>query len=201
MRPRKPMETPRSYAAHLATYIASPLKIEKLVALEFDHVPPLHEIAELRYRVELQAKAFARSSFVKGKTDNDGEHFAVRSLLPKPKPKPQAGREPGTPWPGWYKPPAPPLGTDVVRSVAYDFGFTVGQLKSGDRSKALVDARAVVSRILRDRGLSYPEIARALGRNDHSTPINSVAKFDIYAKRNPTVMASYERHSATGDGA
>ena len=58
------METPRSYAAHLATYIASPLKIEKLVALEFDDVPPLHEIAEFRYRVEQQSKRFKRLSEV-----------------------------------------------------------------------------------------------------------------------------------------
>ncbi|GEM_PF-3335040 len=61
------METPTTYAARLSRYIPSPTKIERLVEVEFGagRAPALHEIAEMRYRVEQEAKKLKNASVPK----------------------------------------------------------------------------------------------------------------------------------------
>lgn len=195
------METPRSYAAHLATYIASPLKIEKLVALEFDQVPPLHEIAELRYRVERERKTFAHQGFIKDKEDHDGDHFMVRSFLRPPAPRTYTNSR------TVYVPAHVEVQDDfdhglnvrnhrdLIAAAASAFSLTYEEVVSPDRHTPHVCARSVAARILRERGNSYPQIGRYLGGRDHSTAINLHRKFDERAKRHPQIQVAYDRLS------
>jgi hypothetical protein len=95
---------------------------------------------------------------------------------------------------------APIFGRELVTSVARDFDISHGELIGDCRANEFVDARSVVSRVLHDRGWSYPQIGRLLGGRDHSTVINLVRKFDVYGRRNLVVMQSYERHRPLAEG-
>ena len=86
------------------------------------------------------------------------------------------------------------LAWNVVESVARDFGIDPIEMTGKSRRKRLVHARSVVAMLLKQRGWSYPRIARAIGRGDHSTALYAVETFDIYAKHNVEVRESYHRH-------
>lgn len=105
-------------------------------------------------------------------------------------------------WPRWYHPPQPGLsaGMRVVMDVASDFQLTVGDMTGKSRRELIVDARAVVVRILLERGWGCNQIARQLGRNDHSTVCNLRDNFPIYAARNGLVGWSYERQRLRNAG-
>jgi len=180
------METPRSYAAHLATYIASPLKIEKLVALEFDHVPSLHDIADMRFQVEKQNKRFKR--------------FAALGLEEAAEPEVRVYPNSGTAYiPVHLEIAEVSLADssvrchrDVVATVAKAFGLSYAEVVSDGRRTELVCARTVAALILRERGNSYPQIGRYLGNRDHSTIINLVSKYEKRLARHPEMGVVYE---------
>lgn len=50
-----------------------------------------------------------------------------------------------------------------VAAVEYVYGLEPGTIASGSRASRVVRARACAAWLLRERGLSYPEIGRALG--------------------------------------
>lgn len=193
------MDTPHSYAAHLATYIASPTKIEKLVALEFDHVPPLHEIAELRYKVERGIKAYRAPGWIKDKTDEDGTDFVVHSPLRKPAPRTYTNSRTA------YVPAHVEVAAgfdlgltvrnhrELVEAAAAAFNLTYEDVIGPNRHTRHVCARSVAARLLRERGNSYPQIGRYLGGRDHSTAINLCCKFEARARRHPQVQVVYDR--------
>jgi hypothetical protein len=187
--------TPRSYAAHLATYIASPTKIEALTRIEFGRAPPLHTIAEMRHRVEQERRRYGRQprSLAKRETRNEADDYVLPSLVkPEPPIEPIELRPPSpNPFVGLYS-----TGARVVASVASDFDLTPEDITGTRRFKKLIEARAVVAKVLRRWGRrSYPEIARVMHR-DHSTVIHAVQHFDIYCRRNDLVGQSYLRHLA-----
>lgn len=81
---------------------------------------------------------------------------------------------------------------DVMkRQTALRFGITPQALVGPSHQPVFVHARAVLTKILRERGLSYPQIGMLLGGRDHTSIINSVAKFDIYCAKNPLVEETY----------
>lgn len=96
---------------------------------------------------------------------------------------------------------APLFGRELVTSVAADFDISHGELIGDCRSSTFVEARAVVTRVLHERGWSYPRIGCLLGGRDHSTIINLHRKFEIYARRNLTVRQSYNRHKPLSEAA
>src|SRR3569832_1060806 len=57
----------------------------------------------------------------------------------------------------------------VLADVSAETGVTVEDLKSPCRLPLVVDARRVAARRLRDGGLSYPAIGRALGGRHHTS--------------------------------
>lgn len=61
-----------------------------------------------------------------------------------------------------------------LSAVARHFGVTFAELLGRDRHSRIANARHVVAWLLRQHGLSYPEIGRALGGRDHTTAMNSV---------------------------
>lgn len=190
-------DTPTAYAKRLAGYIASPTKIEALTRMEFGRAPPLHQIAEMRCAVERAAKPPER--YCNERDDDDGRDYVVRSLVPKAKPRrvrdyiviepARLLEPPENPFAGLYS-----TGARVIASVAHDFGLTPAHITGLARDAVLIDARAVVVKVLKRWGRrSYPEIGRLMNR-DHSTVIHSLQNFDIYARRNRMVEESYLRH-------
>lgn len=202
------MDTPQAYARQLATYIASPTKIEALTKIEFGHAPKLHEIAQMRVEVERRAKRAQVAIYCNDSDSRDGDHYRPASLV-KPERADMGGRRPDYIWVA--SAPAPvtkdealnpfeglySTGARVIASVARDFGIEPEAITNQARHAHLIDARATVAKILKRWGRrSYPEIGRIMGRRDHSTIINLVRKFHIYANRNAAVLESYNRHLA-----
>lgn len=195
------LETAQSYAKRLAGYIASPTKIESLTRMEFGKAPPLHWIAAERGRIEDARKPAVSPYYMKlGNPELDGTDYAVPSLLPRAKPKPERKRdyidvraalpEPENPFLQLYS-----VGSRVIASVAGDFGVLPADIVGKRRHNHLVDARSVVAMTLKRWGRkSYPEIGKIIGGRDHSTVIHAVGSFDIYCRRNEQVWPSYQRH-------
>ena len=70
---------------------------------------------------------------------------------------------------------APPTLETVLGVVSRHYGVKVAQMCGPGRVKALSRPRFVAMWMLRQLGLSYPQIAVALGRTDHSTAHSAVA--------------------------
>ena len=87
-------------------------------------------------------------------------------------------------WPSHYVPPRR-SGVEIIETVARRANCSVATLKSKDASPALVDARSAACVLLRRQGISYPVIARMMGRADHSTVMHSIQNFERYADRSP----------------
>lgn len=196
-------DTPQAYARHLATYIASPTKIEALVRLEFERSPSLRWIANERYLIEQRRKPM--NTYDRSNPAYDGIVYSVPGLVKPPAPKPSArspaprkrdyinvaAKPKSNPFLGPFK-----VGPAIVSSVAKDFGLDPSDITGLSRTRDIVDARATVAAVLKRWGrLSYPAIGRVLGGRDHSTVIHAVSMLDIYIRRNPTVADSYARHA------
>ena len=96
---------------------------------------------------------------------------------------PQSKRRP---WPEWYTPPAygcVDVPNNLVSTVARAFGITPEEVRGRSHVYRLVDARGIVSRVLRSRGWSFPRIGRFLGGRDHSTIISQLKRLDIRLER------------------
>ncbi|MFG0330504.1 MAG: chromosomal replication initiator protein DnaA [Phycisphaerales bacterium] len=67
--------------------------------------------------------------------------------------------------------PRKPVRVDrIVDSVASRFGVETSDIRGSSRRRAVVDARSVAAYLGRDlTSMSYPELARAMGRRNHST--------------------------------
>ena len=71
----------------------------------------------------------------------------------------------------------------ITDRVASAYGVTTQELLSHQRARILVQARNHLYFLLREQGLSYPQIGRMLGGRDHSTVIHGVRRFKQEAKR------------------
>ena len=177
-------ETASSYASYLATYIASPLKIEKLVLMEFSKAPPLHKIAEMRYQVEQQRKRFDKQLYVPAhEVPSLGRDYRMPGIV-RAKPKPRV------------VPLAPPTANAVIDSVAADCGVPRADIVSRRRSMECVDARAVVVNVLLARGYGVGQVALRVGPFATSTIKSLRDNLGTYLARNPVARASYDRHMA-----
>lgn len=86
----------------------------------------------------------------------------------------------------------PRIGTALLGKVADFFGLTPADLIGKRKFDILVDARTVFALIMRERGLSYPQIGRFMER-DHSTVINLTRKAAKRIERNPLILVALER--------
>lgn len=77
--------------------------------------------------------------------------------------------------------------SELANGVAKKHGLTLEALRGPCRARAHVQARAELYLLLRARGWSYPQIARAVCR-DHST---------VLAHCNPAVAARKKHRAAT----
>jgi len=87
----------------------------------------------------------------------------------------------------------------VIKRVAKIFGISVRHLINGNRERIYVDARSVVTKVLRHHGWSFPQIAKLFPRPhnaekymDHTSLVHLNQTWDIRAKRNPLVAKATE---------
>lgn len=82
-----------------------------------------------------------------------------------------------------------------MRGVAREFDITPDIIRGHARDSELMGPRTVVARVLRERGLSLSVIGRLMSR-DHSSVMNCIQNYPIYAKRDPRVDRAYIRWRA-----
>lgn len=88
------------------------------------------------------------------------------------------------------------LGKDLVRLVLREMNIPTGEFFGGTRCGHVRAAGALVAVVLRqvDPELySYPQIARIVGRRDHTTIIHAVRRWPDFAEQYPEYKALYER--------
>lgn len=96
------------------------------------------------------------------------------------------------------RPAVPPqIGTyigakEMMAIVAPICGIAPTAITGPSRLKPFVCARIAIARALRDRGLSYTQIARALGRTDHSTAIHWLLIFEPHCRAYPETLRAYQ---------
>jgi len=92
---------------------------------------------------------------------------------------------------------ARPLVADIISKASILSGISIEDIRSPSRVKHLVEIRSAIVWVARqyctklsgqDR-FSYPRLARALNREDHTTIMNMLTKFKSYAMRNPELRA------------
>lgn len=83
------------------------------------------------------------------------------------------------------------IGNELIAEAARFFNLTHADVVGEDRHSLFVDARCVVSLIMKERGLSFPQIGRFLKR-DHSSIINLVRKAPERMARNPSMLKALE---------
>jgi len=86
----------------------------------------------------------------------------------------------------------PFLNSDIVAGVALAFGMTKEYMTGGCRKRNTANAKRVAARLLRDNGLSYPNIAKQLSMNDHTSIIYLVETFEAYAARDEYMNSVYQ---------
>lgn len=91
----------------------------------------------------------------------------------------------------------PAIGTfighkEMMAIVAPICGVPASAIVGPTRHKPNVCARMAIARALRDRNLSLPQIARKLGRTDHTSILHYLRKFDSYGRVYPEVHRAYE---------
>lgn len=87
--------------------------------------------------------------------------------------------------PAWYTPPRRPFfKSEVIAEVAQAFKVPVYDMTGPARNRSVVNARAVVAKALRVRGMSTPQIGKTLNR-DHSTIVYLLQTFAKRAERSP----------------
>ena len=82
--------------------------------------------------------------------------------------------------------------TDTLSAVSEVFGLTVEELLSSSRLRRFVQARSVAVKLFRDSGMSFPQIARALHYDDHSSVLHLYRTFDAKAERHPFMRRALE---------
>lgn len=89
--------------------------------------------------------------------------------------------------------PRPLVTDELLADVAYAYGITVSELLGPNRDRRLICARAVVAKVLRDRDVSMPMIAKKLRKVCHSTIRNLLNTWDQRAMQNPHMITVYRR--------
>ncbi len=128
---------------------------------------------------------------------------AVERAQGKYRPQPQATAVPSRPKPfpslcAHFFVPGEMLGARIVRITAEAYGYTVPEMRSKGRNRRLVCARIVAARLLRNatqsdgsHRFSTVQIARLIGRGDHSTVVYLLGMFGPYRRAYPEMKAIY----------
>lgn len=98
--------------------------------------------------------------------------------------------------------PPPPVRSDrVVAAVGLALGSTPQDITGGRRFRGAIRARHAAALALRRLHLSYPEIAVAIGWDDHSTAINAVRRAEQRERDEPVFAAAVAAGMRAAGGA
>lgn len=128
-------------------------------------------------RREAARQARIRAEMAREKAEREAKRVQIKPILDSLIRKPPSDR--------------PRVGTELIHQVAAFFKMTFEDIVGKDRNRLFIDARCVVALIMRERGLSYPQIGRFMKR-DHSTIINLIEKADERIARNPSMLKALE---------
>lgn len=137
------------------------------------------EDAKVRRAEEKEAarQARMRAQLARERAEREAKRASIENLLERLIRKPAPNR--------------PRVGTALIQEAAAFFKITYDDIVGPDRARIFIDARCVVAIIMRERGLSYPQIGRFLKR-DHSTVINWIDKAAERMARNPSMLKALE---------
>jgi len=128
-------------------------------------------------RREAVRQARIRAQVAKENAEREAKRVQIKPVLDRLISKPATDR--------------PRIGTELIHQAAKFFGITFEDIVGKDRHQIFVDARFVVALIMRERGLSLPQIGRFMGR-DHSTIKNLTDKAAVRIARNPAMLKALE---------
>lgn len=175
----------RSYAFRLASYITDASTIHAACRRQYSGGIPTREtiagwIAENKAQRELDRNRYG---------DPDLPSWPAQYVPPvkslKLVPEPVVEEKPAKPQGSTLFP------AELVARVAAGFGLTHADIVGEQRFGLIIDARATAAVLLRERGLSYPNVGKHLGGRDHSSIVNAVRKFPRYQERNRMVAVVY----------
>lgn len=82
-------------------------------------------------------------------------------------------------------------GEMVIEAVSKILGPTYGEIIGTYHDADLVEARALVTVILRRRNWTYPRIAKLLGGKHHSSVSHLFSQWDVYTARNKLLEPAF----------
>jgi len=74
---------------------------------------------------------------------------------------------------------------EMIRTVEHMLNLPEGCIEGPGRSEKYVGPRVLVATVLREHGLSLPDIGRRLGGRHHTSAMYLVAQFCSYAEKYP----------------
>lgn len=90
---------------------------------------------------------------------------------------------------------------ELVARVAASLWLTPQEVTGPSQTRNAMNARAACAVIMRQAGMSYPRIARRLGRTHHTTVMNMVRHFDRYVEREPMIGQLVRQHTQSEERA
>lgn len=172
------MNTPMSYAVRLCSYIASPTKIESLIEREFGKgkAPPLHIIAGIRLKVEVDKKKFS----------NRGETTRRELQREIAKIKKDGPRKIKT------KPHHKCSGDRIIALVCNHFMCCEQGFYSRTKFPNYLTARFVAAKLFQDAGFDREETGIHM-RRDKSRVGKMLRGYDAQAEEYPKIVAAYDK--------
>lgn len=177
--------TPSSYAERLVRYISDPSTVRARVLEQFGRAPAIDKITAMRAEHVRIEQARKRQFRIEAWPEKEPEPRA-----PKPAPVKIAAKPTKSPKSVVYWRDMPMnTAREVIAAVAAAMGVDARDIIGPSRVGKIVRPRHLAATILKARGNSYPQVARFLGRSDHSSAFNSVHKFFCVMMRDPMVAS------------
>lgn len=98
--------------------------------------------------------------------------------------------------PCFLKPRVTIRSADVIRIVSETMLVHPRDIVSRARYGFVIEARAVCAKVMRDAGMSYPQIARRLGASDHTSAMHWVRRYDATAPKRPLMQEAARKAAA-----
>lgn len=76
---------------------------------------------------------------------------------------------------------------ELIRAVEYMLDLPEGCIEGPSHREKYLGARALVASVLREHGVSLPDIGRRLGGRHHTSIMSLIPRFAYYAARNPNL--------------
>lgn len=191
------MNTPNAQIHRFAKYYKRPDTVRAALINTFGHAPSIERVASIM----AGAPVGPRERAPEEPKESDGIDFAPRELgwnhiingvVPR-RPKEPEEVEPFD----HGKVVMMPLSQRLAHEVCHELELDRDKLFSKNRTKPYVHARALIAVLLREKGgqaYSYPQIARMLGRTDHSSVINWVRNFFlVYCRQDDRLWPLYKQ--------